>query len=567
MSNIIEQTNQLQQQVANISSLNPQLTYSFIMRDSFYALVPTEFKQYYMNNVRSCAGWYSGFVPEFHNAKNGIFSTRIGNAIIKEVSKLIVGGNVFFGNKYKEKNPKNVVNENLIKWNKYADYVDIQSFIKKLVEYTAALGTSVIKLDINESRDLIPSVWRLDQCFYTTDYTGNATSFTGFLKSYTANVNNGDGRTPTFNSFYLLEKRYYNENANPVKKIFIKKRDSAVISSQSFDTAETSEVKWEQLPKKVKEWLKADFGKDFRLDVEIPISPLLPNLGILVCKYTAANTIPEIDMGESALLNVIGYLIGYEQAYAEMITDLYLGRGKVLLPQQMVNPTDVNNLYYSDLDGMLFTKFPYLSDKDQKPISIQFELRAEEWVKTRNNLVENIASQIGVAGSDIFSFLKDASGGSKTATQIAAEAQKTISYIEEKRSLFTSKLNQFIKIWKDFYKIDDDFTIKFSSQNHVNMLVTTEQTRVMNEVGFAKFDIFKKMFPDLDDEQVKEMVDRKFEEERRKLDMQAEVNEKAFKNSLKIGDMGSNDKGEDDEKEEIDNMSDKTEAHKDNKLK
>ncbi|MFA7100044.1 MAG: hypothetical protein WC143_08225, partial [Eubacteriales bacterium] len=249
-------------------------------------------------------------------------------------------------------------------------------------------------------------------------------------------------------------------------------------------------------------------------------------------------------------------------------TDLYLGRGKVLMPQQMVNPTDVNNLYYSDLDGMLFTKYPYLNEKDQKPISIQFELRADEWVKTRNNFVELIASQIGVAGSDLFSFLKDASGGSKTATQIAAEAQKTISYIEEKRSLFTCKLNQFITIWKEFYKIEDDFTVKFSSQNHVNMLVTTEQTRVMNEVGFSKFDIFKKMWPDLDDEQIKEMVDRKFDEERRKLELQAEINEKAFENSMKLKpNLDDNDKGEDDEVEETDGLEDKTEAHKDNKLK
>ena len=95
-TNIIEQTNQLQQQVANISSLNPQLTYSYIVRDAFYAIVPTEFKQYYFNNIRACAGWYSGFVPEFHNPKNGIFSTRIGNAIVKEISKLIVGGNVLW---------------------------------------------------------------------------------------------------------------------------------------------------------------------------------------------------------------------------------------------------------------------------------------------------------------------------------------------------------------------------------------------------------------------------------------------------------------------------------------
>ena len=78
---------------------------------------------------------------------------------------------MFFGNKYKETN-KTFVNQNLITWNKYADAVGFQSFVKKLVEYTVALGTSVIKMDISSSRDLIPSVWRMDQCFYTTDFTG-----------------------------------------------------------------------------------------------------------------------------------------------------------------------------------------------------------------------------------------------------------------------------------------------------------------------------------------------------------------------------------------------------------
>ena len=84
------------------------------------------------------------------------------------------------------------------------------------------------------------------------------------------------------------------------------------------------------------------------------------------------------------------------------------------------------------------------------------------------------------------------------------------------------------------------------------------------KLAFAKFDIFKKMWPDLDDEQIKEMVDRKFEEEKRKLEMTAEINAKAFEKSMQIkGDFGNDEK----KKEEIDNMSDKTEAHKDNKLK
>jgi hypothetical protein len=535
VANLIESTNALQNQISNISSLSPQMTYSFITRDTFYALVPAEFKQYYLFNVRMMANWYQGFVPEFHKASNGIFSTRIGNSIIKEVTKLIVGGNVFFGNKYKESNPAGAVNKTLQNWNNYSDRYKFQTFVKRLVEYTAALGTAVVKLNINENSELVPTVWRLDQCFYQTDFGGYCTSFTGFLKSYTASVDNGQGRAQDKFNYYLLENRYYRESdGKAVTKICIKRSSSSVIAAQSFDITQTSEVAWEQLPKQIRNNIKKDYGNKIRLDEEVPISKDLPNLGIIISRYTAVNTIPEVDMGESALANIVTYLISYEQAFAEMITDLYIARGKVLLPQQMSNPTDKNNIFYSDLDGLLFTRYPYLNEKDQKPIAIQFELRAAEWVQTRNNIVENIASSLGVAGSDLFSFLRDATGSSKTATQVASEAQKTISYIMEKRALFTETINEFIQIWKKFYNVTDDFGIKFSSQNHVNMLVTTEQTRVMHEVGFGSFDVFKHFFPDLDDEQIQEMVLRKEQEEKRKLQIQAEINIQAFENSLKL---------------------------------
>jgi len=253
----------------------------------------------------------------------------------------------------------------------------------------------------------------------------------------------------------------------------------------------------------------------------------------LITKLNAVNTIPEVDLGESALANTISYLIGYEQAYSEMITDLYLARGKVLVPQEMRNPTDTNNVFYSDFDGMLFTKMPYRNETDQKPLSIQFELRAKEWIETRNNFAESIASAIGLSGSDIFSYLKDSTGSSKTATQIASEAQKTISYIEEKRVMFRQVLDRFMRIWKDFYKEPDDIKVVFSSQNHVNMLVTTEQTRVMNEVGFPYFDVFKKMFPDLDDAQIQEIVERKYADLQREGEIKEKYSIKAPKDVAK----------------------------------
>jgi hypothetical protein len=528
--NIIEQTQQTMQQIGKISSLNPQLTYSYVIRDTFYQLVPGEFKQYYYHNIRQNLNWYQGYVPEFHDPRNGIFSTRIANSVVKEITKLIVGGKVFFANRYKEKNPENNVNEDLETWLKYVDQYNIQDFVRKLVEYAAAGGTSLIVENINLKGHLVPKVMRIDQCFYTTDFSGEVMTYTGFLKSYTADVDKGNGRDKFTNNYYLLETRYYNDKNEPVIRINVKSGLSSVVTAQSFDAVETTDCQWEQLPKRIKEKIKRDYGNMFRIGEEKVIP--FEDLGVIVAKYTATNTIPEVDMGESAIANVISYFIAYEQAFAEMITDLYLARGKVLLPQQMSNPLDPSNAYYSDFDGMLFTKFPYMGQEEQKPQSIQFELRAEEWVKVRNNFVESIASQIGVSGSDIFSYLRDASGSSKTATQIASEAQKTISYIEEKRAMFTGYINRFIQHWKKYNKIDDDFGVKFSTQNHVNKLVSTEEVRVMHEVGFDLFTIYGRFFSDLDDAQVQEMVNRKYREVETLERIKAKVNMEAFEQAV-----------------------------------
>lgn len=511
-TSVIEQTQQTLQSVNKISSLNPQLTYSYIIRDTFYQLAPAEFKQYYFYNIRLMLNWYHGYVPEFHDPRNGIFSTRIGNSIIKELAKLTVGGNVFFGNRFKEKNPSNIENSSLDTFRVWSDKFKFQTFIKRLAEFLFAGGTIALVSNIDNNGDLIPKVFRVDQFFYQADFVGNPISFTGFIKSYTADIDKGQGRQKESKNYYLLEKRYYDENWQPKIKVIVKVGINSVVSAQPFDTQSGQEVTWQDLPSQIKQRIKNDYGNSFKIGVPNDISPLLPNLGVQIVKLTSANTIPEVLMGESALANVVSYLVGYEQAYAEMITDLYLARGKVLTPSQMRNPTDPNNAYYSDFDGMLFTKMPYSGEKEQKPISIQFELRAKEWVEIRNNFAENIASAIGVAGSDIFAYLKDAGGSSKTATQIANEAQKTISYVEEKRSILKEALNEFLEIWRVFYKQKDKIGIQFSSQNHINMLVTTEQVRVMHEVGFPYYDIYHKMYPELDTAQLNEMVQRKYDE-------------------------------------------------------
>jgi hypothetical protein len=510
---------------------NPQATYAPVIRDTFYQLVPANMKFYYYNAIRRSLYWYQGYVPEIHNPSAGIMSTGIGNTIVKELTKLIIGGRIFFENAKKEKNPRKVINKTLELFNFWSDEYKFQDTFKTLLEFAIAGGTSLSVSYVNGNSDLVIMPFRIDQCFYEVDLRNDCSHFTGFIAYYTAKIQRGNGRKEDENQYYLVEERYYDDNLKPIKRFNIKKGTTNVTTAQSFDVTNTNNLSWEQLPKVIQKQIKKEFP-DIKIGVDIPIN-FTDDLGVDIIKYTTTNRIPEVKMGESALLNIFKYLIDYEYAESALDTDMYLARGKVLLPEQMHNPTDsIYQSYYSGYDSPIYTKMPMVNTEEQKPIVIQFDLRPEEWVKTRNNTVEKIAFQIGISGSDLASFLKDASGGSKTATQIASESQKTVSYIYDKRDIFKNAFMPFIKRWKEFYSQPDEITLKFSSQNMVNKLVSLEELRVYKELGMSTEDLFKLINPDKDDNQIKEMVDRKFAEQKAIALMTAQVDIQAFNDSL-----------------------------------
>ena len=539
--NPLDSTMNISLEMTSKFGLNAQATYNPVIRDTFFALVPSDFKFYYMNAIRRVLHWYQGFVPEIHNPTVGIPSTNIGNTIVKEITKLIIGGDVFFENKYREKsneNDKNIktstdltpVNKTLNKFNEWSDKYHFQNTLKEMIEYAAAGGTSAAVAYVNNEKDLYLATYRIDQFFYRVGFSGEVVDYTGFIAFYTAKIDNGIGRKDTDANFYLVERRYYGKDFKPKIMYSIHRSMGNVTTGQSFDITQTSELKWEQLPRTIQKALKNNFPNvKFGIEEDITFTK---DLGVTILKWTAENRIPEIKMGESVLLNIIAYLQAYEYAEACMWTDMYLGRGKVIVPEMMRNPTESPMSYYGGYDSAMFTKMPMMNADEQKPISIQFELRAEEWSRVRNNIAEKIASTIGVSGSDLFSYLRDVSGGSKTATQIAAESQKTISYIYEKRSLIVNAMNSFVKMWKTFYKQDDEIIMRFSSQNMVNKLVTLEESRVKKEIGYSKFDLFKEQNPDKDDYQINEMVNRSWAEEKQRMQIQADVNMGAFEKTI-----------------------------------
>ena len=532
----LNDTMEMQSQLMSQFGLSVQATYAPIIREQFYALVPANFKYYYWNVIRRCIYWYHGYVPEVHKPAAGIFATGIGNSVVHEIAKLVIGGRVFFANKYREVSnegePLNPKNNTLEVFNEWSDKYAFQDTIKTFIEYGVAGGTAALCAYVNNERQLVSQAYRIDQFFYGCDFSGRVIDFTLFNGAYTAKISNGVGRSEDEMNYYILERRYYDENMKPKIKMCVHSQFGNVATAESFDIGQTSEVKWEQLSERMKKILKRDFP-NIKFGVEQDIN-FTDDLGVFILKWTTTNRIPSVKLGEPALLNVVGYLYEYENAESYMMTDLYIGRGKVYVPQQGMNPTEHMNGAYQGFDSTVNTKIAMQNWQDQKPFVVQFELRAEEWSKVRNSICEKMASAIGMSGSDLFSFLRDVSGGSKTATQIAAESQKTISYIEEKRSIINNALAPFVTLWKTFNNQKDDIAIRFSSQNMVNKMVTIDEIRMKKEVGSSTYDIFKELYPDYDDEQINEMVARKFDEQRKVMEMQADVQAQAFEKRMNI---------------------------------
>jgi len=471
-------------------------------------------------------------VPEVHKSNAGIFSTGIGGTVIEELTKLTISSKVFFENKGAEKSKNKQNNETLKEFNKWSNRFSFQDTIKQIVKYGFAGGTCLFPAYISNDRQLITRPYRIDQCFYDVDFSGRCTSFTGFMGAYTPKVQNGEGRRETDYNYYIVEKRYYNDSHKPVYKYAVHTQSGNVSTALQFDITNTTEAKWEQIPKHIQNKLRNDFPT-IKFGIEQPIE-FSKDIAVFVFKATVDNRVPEIKMGEPLLLPVISYLLEYEMEEAHFVTDMYISKGKVIVPEEMTNPTDsASGTPYSGFDQLMYTMYPTRNASEQKPMAVQFEMRSQEHQRNRNNICEKIAAGSGVAGSDLFSFLRDAAGGSKTATQIAAESQKTISFIYEKRSLIENAFEPFLVLWKEFYKQQDDIRMRFSSQNMVNKMVTIDEMRMLKEIGYSIFDLYKRQEPDLDDDQINEMVERHFAEQARVEEMKADIQANSMARTLK----------------------------------
>lgn len=447
-------------------------TFTYANNSQFYALVNPTYYDYYNRIVRLNLEWFDGYVLGFHNQQNGIMSTRIATALVNGII-----GNVFQKKLVFDRVDKTSDYKALDKLNEWMEKDNFLGKVKLASKYSGASGTSVIKL--NQSyKDIYTQPLRQDQFFYETDFQGNITKITTFLKAY-VNVFNTTDEDKEQN-FFVVEKRYYStdidiptrvENLNGEVKTYYKKPSEPVpvveykvlyYQGRMFENSMASKARqqtlsFHDLPKGFKDIIKKDFTA---LRFDTPCLLPFKDLGCYVLQINGQDpTIPNGMFGASFLTDIRSCLVEYELICAYALRDLYNSQGRIGIPKSL-SMNDVNGQGIYDVSMSNYETFSGDPDK-QKPIITQFEIRANEWSLKKDDCLKKMATILGMSPKVIASYINPRGGFGKTATEVENDEASSQTFIEDKRTNLIVCLNKVISTILKFYGYYQHISARF----------------------------------------------------------------------------------------------------------
>lgn len=447
-------------------------TFTYANNSQFYALVNPTYYDYYNRIVRLNLEWFDGYVLGFHNQQNGIMSTRIATALVNGII-----GNVFQKKLVFDRVDKTSDYKALDKLNEWMEKDNFLGKVKLAAKYSGASGTSVIKL--NQSyKDIYTQPLRQDQFFYETDFQGNITKITTFLKAYVNVFNTTDEEKEQ--NFFVVEKRYYStdidiptrvENLNGEIKTYYKKPSEPVpvveykvlyYQGRMFENSMASKARqqtlsFHDLPKGFKDIIKKDFTA---LRFDTPCLLPFKDLGCYVLQINGQDpTIPNGMFGASFLTDIRSCLVEYELICAYALRDLYNSQGRIGIPKSL-SMNDVNGQGIYDISMSNYETFSGDPDK-QKPIITQFEIRANEWSVKKDDCLKKMATILGMSPKVIASYINPRGGFGKTATEVENDEASSQTFIEDKRTNLIVCLNKVISTILKFYGYYQHISARF----------------------------------------------------------------------------------------------------------
>ena len=498
------------------TSLEPYRTYTVPSKQDFYTAVPAQYRNYYNWFVRRWFEWYDGFVNGFHNNGNStLFSTRIAYSIAHKFSKQITGGKLLFEDNGDNPEAKKEIMRVL-------RYKRFDSKLQQAFEWALAGGDSILKLDSYKRGEPSIQPLRKDEYFVDVDFDGNIIRFSGLVDNKTkTNLVAGNKE---YANFFIMEERRYNKNDEPEYRLSIKRGTSNGVSygKGNFHSAD---YKFTQLPNDIRDEFKKEFpNTNFNEWESMP----LDDLGVYMIKATEGTSFqPSLPFGESIFSNMIHLLMSYDFYYTAKMTDMYLGKGKVLIPDHMKSPHETGSRPFSELNDMVYAKIPYVDPEQQTPTPVQFSLRSGDWTTIRNDLLQEMAMQLNLSPRTLASFAVPAAE-KPTAHEINVDQDDTALTIEAIRKLNEGSINSVIdSICKYFGFEPDTITVKFSKMGLTNMSTMVNQMTTLKDRNLIDDrTALEYVFPDKTDDEIDKIIERKKEEAEEKIERDVKKQEK-----------------------------------------
>lgn len=446
---------------------------------NFYSMLPGAYRTFYANWVKTWLYWYDGYVPYIHGGQLGLLSTGIGTTIVNRCADQVFGGNIMFSNARKPKLLEEVNGKKIGKAldfisNDWIKRVNGKTVLKKCGKDALAGGFSLLKLN-KKNGELWLDELRADR-FYV-DKTATQIRRCVSVLSFYDNIaeTNGD-------HYVLVEERRYEEVGMFGKEIPVieYKMYRSSVPIQYFTGLQDNCIRWEELPKGVKKAFKQEYGNE-RLNEPHALNGF-SSLGVyLMLASDGISNVPQINLGESILSNITTYLYEYDFYNTAFNTDMYLARGRVMVPKQMQGPNARAGSQPSGLDTFLLTHYESLNNEPTKPEPIQFALRSAEWREARNILIESIATGIGMSVSTLASYISD--GSNRTAKEVSAEESATTLFVENMRRRFEIPINEMLADVLRFYGYVDDVEIRWTRAGMTNQSLLVDTLARAKEAG------------------------------------------------------------------------------------
>ena len=471
---------QYDQPRSSLAVVDNQKRFQWVNNNEFYSMIPSPYLGFYQNWVRFWLQWADGYVPFIHGGQYGLLSTGIGASIVNLVTDKVVGAGIMFKNARKPKELK--VNEEGKPIGQALDFFssnwalesDFNNKVKQAIKFSYAGGFSLLKLNVTDG-ELWCDALRNDRFFLDITQNGKIRRCVSAISFY--NDMTPDNKVDK--KYGLVEERYYAKIGlfdTEIPVVEYKIYDSST-QIQNLDIERTNYIGWEQLPGRVRKAFKEEYG-NVKLNEPQALNGF-QDLGVYLFKGSSdISNVPQIGLGESILANITTYLYQYDHCNTAFNTDIYLARGRVLLPKYM-QKGDANGSSPRGFDDFLFTKLESANPEQGKPEAVQFNLRAQEWKETRNFILENIASGIKISASSLASYLQG--GSMRTAREVSAEEDATTLFVENARLRYTPVINKVIAQVLRYFGYVDDVEVRWSRAGMTNQSVLVDTlTKAVN---------------------------------------------------------------------------------------